>query len=117
MKTCRICKVCKDESNFHRRGDGYRTECRSCKSVIDSKRKRRVRDGFYSVYYLPEHHYIGMTNCVKNRMQEHRRKNGKFTIDYEIVGTYNTAVEAHLTETALHCMGYKGFNYKGSKNE
>ena len=113
MKLCRICKACKPLSSFHKRGDGHRTECKKCKSVIDSKR-RRIPDGFYSVYYLPEHHYIGMTNCIKNRMQEHRRK-GKFTNGYEIVGKFNSPIEAHYIETKLHLLGYNGFNYKIKK--
>jgi hypothetical protein len=112
-KVCRICKDNKDLDGFHRRGDGYRTECKSCKAIIDSKR-RRIPDGFYSVYYLPEHHYIGMTNCMKNRMQEHRRK-GKFTNGYEVVGRFKSPIEAHYIETKLHLLGYKGFYYKGLK--
>lgn len=112
-KICRICKNNKSLDNFHRRGDSHRTECKSCKAIIDSKR-RRIPDGFYSVYYLPEHHYIGMTNCMKNRMQEHRRK-GKFTNGYEIVASFNSAIEAHYIETKLHLLGYNGFYYKGLK--
>lgn len=113
MKTCRICNESKSIDSFHRRGNGRRTECKSCKSVIDSGR-RRLRDDFYSVYYLPEHHYVGMTNSMKYRMQEHKYK-GKFIDNYEVVGSYSTAVEAHLTETMLHAMGYNGFYYKGQK--
>ena len=117
MKTCRICNQQKPLYDFHRRGDSHRTECKTCKSVIDSKRRRRESDGYYSVYYLPEHHYIGMTNCVKARMQEHRNKNNRFTENYEIIGTYRKAVDAHLVETIMHSIGYRGFYYKGIKNE
>ena len=112
MKTCRICNEAKSIDSFHRRGNGRRTECKPCKSLIDSGRRRRLCDNFYSVYYLPEHHYVGMTNSMKHRMQEHKCK-GKFIDNYEVVGSYSTAVEAHLTETMLHAMGYNGFYYKG----
>ena len=114
MRLCRICKINKPLHSFHKRGDGHRTECKTCKAVIDSKR-RRIRDGFYSVYYLPEHHYVGMTNCIKNRMQEHRRK-GKITNGFEIIGRYDRAVDAHFAETFFHTIDYIGFNYK-ERNE
>jgi len=117
MKVCRVCNIDKPLEDYHRRGAGYRNECKSCKSVIDSKRNRRKSDGHYSVYYLPEHHYVGMTNCVHIRMQEHRLKSKRLTEGYEIIGVYKNAVDAHLTETFLHSMGYKGFYYKGTKDE
>ena len=82
-----------------------------------TRKRERINDGHYSVYYLPEHHYVGMTNCVYIRMQEHRLKNKRFTEGYEIIGVYKNAVDAHLTETFLHSMGYKGFYYKGIKDE
>lgn len=113
MKTCRICNESKTIDSFHRRGQGHRTECKKCKSKIDSKRTR-MPDGFYSVYYLPEHHYVGMTNSMKNRMQEHKHK-GKITDGYEVVAQFGSAIEAHLAETMLHAIGYNGFYYKGQK--
>jgi hypothetical protein len=115
MRECSICKELKTIDNFHRRGNGHRTECKSCKSIIDSKRKRD-RDPFFSVYYIPEHHYVGMTNSIKYRMQEHKTK-GKIVDGYEVIGTYERAVDAHLVETTLHTMGYFGFYYKGSKKK
>ena len=51
---------------------------------------------------------------MKNRMQEHRRK-GKFTNGYEIVASFDSAIEAHYIETKLHLLGYNGFYYKGLK--
>ena len=116
MRTCRICKEKKSFDNYHRREGGYRTACKKCRAKIH-KKKKRVNDGYYTVYYLPEHHYVGMTNSVKYRMQEHRNKNKRFTEGYEIIGTYERAVDAHLVETILHTMGYNGFYYKGIENE
>lgn len=111
MKTCRLCHKEKDLEEFHRRGSGRRNECKECKSKYFKKRKR-VNDGHFSVYYLPEHHYVGMTNSIKNRMIEHRSKNNRFTDGYEIIATFDKAVDAHLMETKLHTMGYYGFYYK-----
>lgn len=76
-------------------------------------RERVFQDqGGYVVYYLPEHHYVGMTNNLKKRVIDHKKK-GKIVEGIEVVGTYETAVEAHYVETSLHLMGYEGFSYKG----
>lgn len=47
-------------------------------------------------------------------MQEHRR-GGKLTNGFEIIGTYNRAVDAHFVETFFHSIDYIGFNYKERK--
>ena len=48
----------------------------------------------YFVYYLPEEHYIGMTNYLKRRMYQHRKK-GKCTEGMEIVACFERSVDAH----------------------
>jgi predicted GIY-YIG superfamily endonuclease len=87
--------------------------CKRCRKSRGHSKKVRHHDGHFTVYYLPEHHYIGMTNALKNRLQEHRSKNGRITDGYEIVATFDRAVDAHLMETKLHAMGYDGFHYNG----
>jgi len=114
MRECRICGDNKPLSEYHRNGTGHRTECKSCKSTYFKKRKR-IRDGHYTLYYIPEHHYVGMTNCLKDRMQEHRSKGKKITDGFEVIATFDRAVDCHLMETKLHAMGYEGFNYKNHK--
>ncbi len=113
MKKCRICNQYKSLDDFHRRGKGRRTECKVCKSK--HFKKKRVKDGHYSLYYIPEHHYVGMTNSLRGRMNEHRSKGKKITDGYEVIATFKRAVDCHLMETQLHAMGYYGFYYKGSK--
>ena len=49
-------------------------------------------------------------------MQEHKTK-GKLVDNYEVIGIYKRAVDAHLTETMLHAMGYNGFHYKTNKKK
>jgi len=56
-----------------------------------------------------------MTNALKNRMQEHRSKGNKITQGFEVIATFDRAVDCHLMETKLHAMGYEGFNYKNHK--
>ena len=122
---CITCDLEKPDSLFYK----GRRECKECTLKKRKKRysenkeqskayqKKRRQDifnnqGGYVVYYIPEHHYVGMTNNISKRINDHR-KNGKITDGYEIVGSYKTAIEAHYVETYLHLLGYEGFSYKG----
>lgn len=118
MKICSHCKQEKTLEEFNRRGSGYRADCKDCRKKKGHNKKKRKRDPHFTVYYLPEHHYVGMTNSLKSRMLDHK-KNGKIVYGHEVVSTFSNAIEAHLFETILHRMGYNGFHYKSktSKNE
>ena len=75
--------------------------------------------GYFYLYYLPEEHYVGITNNVYRRMNYHR-SSGKHVEDVEIVAKFKRQVNAHLYETMLHSFGYEGFfvgNYKEIKYE
>ena len=60
------------------------------------------------VYYLPEEHYIGITDMVMQRMQHHRAA-GKITEGLEIIAWFDRRVDAHYVETLFHMRGYNGF--------
>lgn len=127
-KVCTKCGQEKSYSEFHkfsRSKDGHKPACKVCRNTSyrktesyqnllkngRSKYKKGVEEtGGFAVYYLPEHHYVGMTNNIDNRMMLHRSHKGRITEGYEIIGIYETAVEAHLIETILHYMGYEGFS-------
>jgi len=126
MKKCVKCNEEKDDSEFYK----SRTGCKSC--VISYQRERYLKNperfksyqknrrkeifeqqGGFVVYYLPEHHYVGMTRNLTRRLNDHI-KDGKITDGHEVVGSFKTAVEAHYVETSLHVRGYEGYNYKGN---
>ena len=67
------------------------------------------------VYYLPEHHYVGVTNCLYNRLNNHRSFHNRVTEGYEIIYTAKYAVEARAVERYMHYeMGYNG-QHRGTK--
>jgi arginyl-tRNA--protein-N-Asp/Glu arginylyltransferase len=136
-KICTRCKEAKPITDFSTNGKSksgkilYRSQCKVCRCEIANrhysnnkeyhKEKNRknylknIKDKWYGnktyyVYYLPQHHYIGMTKNLKARLSLHYNSN-KIVDDFEIVGEYDTAIEAHLVETQLHYMGYEGFRY------
>ena len=74
-----------------------------------------TKDGLYTVYYLKEEHYAGMTSTSLNqRFYNHKSHYNRHTEDVEIIGRYETKQEALRVEAALHAMGYLGRhqNYK-----
>lgn len=76
-------------------------------------------DGYFYVYYLPEEHYVGMTNNLYHRMRTHRLQ-GRHVKDVEILARFIRQVDAHLFETKLHSMDYNGFfvaNFKKQIHE
>ena len=79
---------------------------------LASQRRWRARqkDGYFYLYYLPEEHYVGISNYVKGRMYDHSKK-GKITEGYEIIAKFKRGVDAHLLETMFHQRGYNGYNY------
>jgi hypothetical protein len=89
---------------------------REKESDRQSKKYAKSRDEYFSVYYLPEEHYVGMTNNIKNRMKDHRCS-GKFIDDFEILATFEKQVDAHLFETLLHSMDYNGFFVGNTKQK
>lgn len=58
----------------------YRLTARAAKEKIDSERNRFYGDldesgnVIYTVYYLPEEHYVGMTKDLLHRMKDHKKK-------------------------------------------
>ena len=66
------------------------------------------KDDFYTLYYLPEEHYVGVSNRPKFRMYSHKN-NGKHVLDYEVVATFKTKREALDAERYMQeSLGYLG---------
>ena len=113
MKKCSKCKEEKELDLFpidKRKKDGRQSSCRKCHTIQNSISRRKAKSHFFLLYYLPEEHYIGITNHINTRMSDHR-KVGKITEGYEIIGQFERAVDAHLVETMFHMRGYNGFRY------
>jgi len=113
MKECKQCYASLPLDRFaidKRVNESYtRPRCKSCERVDRSKKEK---DGFTSVYYLPEEHYVGMTGRVKKRMQQHQSA-GKNVKNYKILRVFDNEIKAHLYETQLHLMGFRGFQFRG----
>ena len=89
------------------------------KEVINAKNKLTAKkykdaqkDGLYTVYYLKEDHYVGMTTILQQRLCKHKTVHNRHIKDVEIIGKYQTKAGALKVEAALHSMGYLGRHSK-----
>lgn len=118
-KLCKKCNTEKSVEDFFRdndKSDGRQTQCKSCKKKYRkaNPRWKSGNDPYFSVYYLPAHRYVGMTANVKMRMHDHKKR-GKDVEGMQIIGTFDTAIEAHTLETLMHLSGFEGFHYWNKK--
>lgn len=65
---------------------------------------------FYYLYYIPEEHYVGVTNDPKRRMQNHRAQ-GKVAKEWEIILKSKNPKLVAYYEALLHLIGYEGSSY------
>jgi hypothetical protein len=87
-----------------------------------------IRDDWFSVYYLPEEHYVGMTDFLSYRIKQHdtgrvrnyskvaKQERSKITEGFEVLARFKSEVDAHWFEVSLHRMGYIGSRYKRIKD-
>ncbi len=131
MKFCNKCKQEKSLNDFNRHPkslDGKDTICKVCKREyakeyrknnpekirldnLKFKKKYLEETNGYAVYYLPEEHYVGFTNNIRSRINDHNKR-GKCTEGYEILCICESPIDAHLYETMFHQRGYNGFQHK-----
>ena len=134
MKQCKVCKEEKPLDQFHSR----QAKCKPCdyeyrkqyrKNNKDKTRKWEKKwleknkesykaiklksyynrkDEHYSVYLLPDHHYVGITGCVSYRMNVHRSQHGRNTDNVQILHTFKTRKEALAKEAEYHKQGFLG---------
>ena len=69
-----------------------------------------LKDGYYHVYYLPEEHYVGMTDCLSKRLTGHKNA-GRIIEGVETIARFERAVDARWFEAMFHQRGYQGFHY------
>lgn len=112
----RTCSKCKTEYKATRKyfppnGKYLRSECRECfRKTVAKSITKSAHNGIYYLYYLPEEHYIGITNQVPRRMVQHKYQ-GKITTDYEIIMEHTNPLYLSLMEALMHYIGYRGSHY------
>jgi hypothetical protein len=85
----------------------YKSNKDALKEVHKANREA-LKDGFYTVYYLPKHHYIGVTTRLKGRLWRHKEQ-GRDTSGCTIMYKFSSKREALDVERQLHEeLGFNG---------
>lgn len=101
---------------YHREYDKIRYQANKEKLIAQMKvNQDSKKDGYYTVYYLKEEHYAGMTSSLTIRLKEHKNEYKRHVEDVEIIGKYETKEEASRVEAELHSMGYLGRHPKAKQ--
>lgn len=113
VKKCNTCKIEKELSNFHKASkssDGYRFICKACRKIYSAERFKNKRLDHYVVYYIPSHHYVGMTNEPGSRMQYHKGT-GKNVDEYKVLYACECRKEAKYHEALFQSvLGMEGLS-------
>ncbi len=131
-KKCKECDEIKGVEEFGKvhKGKYYNCYCKPCASKVVYKLKTRdiktinkvkdyqkeympqyhekQKDGLHYVYLLKDHHYIGVTGCIKTRFSLHRSKHNRNTDNYRIMYTTPDRAKALEVEKQYHRMGFFG---------
>jgi hypothetical protein len=78
------------------------------KAAIDKAYQEAKKDGLFTVYLLANEDYVGQTNCLWNRLYDHKSK-GRDTSNVQIIGKYKTREQAKEIEAGYHARGYLGY--------
>jgi hypothetical protein len=108
MKQCNKCLKHYPIDGFYLRKDNQpMNPCKECRKAAGSN----PPDKYWSLYYLPEEHYIGITKRLKQRMRQHATRSNKITDGYEVLCTFERAIDARWVEAMFHMRGYAGYNH------
>ena len=88
----------------------YRIKNRDAEKARQKAYQDSLKDEHYTVYYLPEDNYVGVTNALVRRLKEHKKRFNRHTESYEVMFTSSDKKEAYAFERKLHGMGYGGLN-------
>ena len=78
--------------------------------------EKKPKDGYWTVYKLPQaENYVGMTGCLKERMEKQKYTNKRDSSNPVILGTFDIKAEAKEIEAYFHSLGYPGKKTIGNR--
>jgi hypothetical protein len=99
-RKCKICNITKNLIEFNKAAkekEGHRFTCKACCKIDSARRFKLKRLDYYLLYYIPSHHYIGITNEPESRFNYHKRT-GKEIEDIKILYTCESRKEIKYME-------------------
>ena len=82
------------------RFNAYRAANRGIYNESNKKQRAKLKNDFYTVYFIPEANYVGYTQIPVSRMVAHKHL-GKDVTNWQVIDTFETKREALDTERML----------------
>ena len=104
VRVCNECKVEKPLEEYHRSKkslEGRRYVCKVCRKKYSANIYKAKRLDHYIVYYIPSHHYVGVTNEPISRMHYHKRT-GKNVEQMRVLYATECRIKAKYHEAMFH---------------
>ena len=89
----------------------YREANKEKLAAQDEAWKESKKDGLYTVYHLVNENYVGQTNSLYFRLNNHKSNHGRDISNVQILGKYKTREEAKAVEAEYHSKGYLGYHF------
>tara|TARA_R110000796_G_scaffold44226_1_gene108024 strand:- start:36 stop:476 length:441 start_codon:yes stop_codon:yes gene_type:complete len=74
------------------------------------QRNQSQKDGYHRVYLLEDYNYVGVTNSITNRFNNHKLVHGRDCTNHRILYKTKDREDALELEELLHDIGYEGRN-------
>ena len=103
-----------NKDSIRAKQDEYNKENRDAIRSWHKDHRETLKDGFYTIYYLPKHHYVGVTSRLKSRLHGHKWQ-GRDTSGYTVMYEFSDKRQALDVERQLHeelGLNGKNANYK-----
>lgn len=113
-KKCTDCKQIKSFSEYavknSNKSTGRAARCKVCSNLYLAKWRDSDRLDYWIVYYLPNEHYVGITNQPKQRMADHKCHGNRNTEDWIVLYCTEDKYNARIIENRFHDMGFNGLS-------
>lgn len=113
-KVCTNCNIVKSLKDFAVKKDnkstGRAARCKECQNIYLAKWRAADVLDYYMVYYLPEEHYVGITNQPKQRMSDHASHHGRNIEGWKVLYCCKDKYEARIIENRFHDIGFNGLS-------
>ena len=76
------------------------------------ERQLRQKTPYYSIYFLPEYNYVGMTNWLENRISVHKSQDNRKINIVKVLGKVNSKKDCAIIESLFHKSGFEGGDSK-----
>lgn len=113
----KICTKCNQEKSLNdfpikmgNKSNNRSARCKMCQNLYLKQWRDNDKLDYYIVYYLPEEHYVGITNQPKQRIADHESHHKRNISGWKVLYCCKDKYEARIIENRFHDMGFYGLS-------